>query len=88
MSKAPGDTGFSQAIFITHSPLVLSTARANAFFMDGGAISPLDETFGQDANQSLINMDARDQSEKVERDFKSYLDLIQEGAGESDSASV
>lgn len=86
IEEAIGNNTSSQTIFVTHSPLVLSTAKANAFWMEAGKISPLRETFGRDANMSLVKMHAQGESEDVKKDFEVYFDLIQEGAGESDQA--
>ncbi|HEX8148823.1 MAG TPA: AAA family ATPase [Pyrinomonadaceae bacterium] len=86
IQEAIGEKKFSQAIFITHSPLVLSTAKENAFLMEEGKIYPLQETFGQDANMSLTKMGSPEQLDEVEEDFRHYLSMIQEGQGESDMA--
>jgi predicted ATPase len=86
IEEAIGDNTSSQTIFVTHSPLVLSTAKANAFWMEAGTISALNETFGQDANMSLVKMHAQGESEEVKKDFELYFDLIEHGEGESDRA--
>jgi len=76
----------SQCILTTHSPLVLSTVKENAFMMEDGKIYPLNETFGQDANASLINMEVHNISEHVTNDFNQYFELIQSGEGEKKEA--
>lgn len=85
-SATTGDHNFSQTIYITHSPLVLSTVKENAFILDNGEIKPLEETFGQDANTSLVRMEAEKQVTKATADFAAYFALIEKGEGESDSA--
>ena len=73
----------TQVVFITHSPLVLSSTEKNAFFMEGGQINQFEESFGRDANESLANMDVNSQMEEVVEEFRLYFSLIKDGKGES-----
>ena len=86
LEKTIGENQNTQAIFITHSPLVLSSVKKNASFMEAGQIHPLLENFGQDANMSLAKMDVSPQMQKVVDDFEHYYSLIKNGNGESDEA--
>jgi predicted ATPase len=86
LKKAIGENKNMQAIFITHSPLVLSSVEKNAFFMEAGQIHPVQENFGQDANMSLANMGVSPQMEQVADDFQLYYSLIKDGQGESERA--
>lgn len=86
LKEAIGDNQNMQAIFITHSPLVLSSVEKNAFFMEAGKIHILHENFGQDANMSLAKMDVEALPEKVVDDFQYYYGLIKEGKGETEKA--
>ena len=72
----------TQIIYITHSPLVLSSTEKNAFFIEAGQIHPFYENFAQDANMSLAKMDVNPQMKKVVDDFGYYYDLIKKGEGE------
>ena len=83
LEKTIGENRNTQAIFITHSPLVLSSVKKNASFMEGGKIEILEDNFGQDANMSLINMGVNPQFEEVDIDFQNYFDLIKSGKGET-----
>ncbi|WP_299465925.1 AAA family ATPase [uncultured Microscilla sp.] len=74
---------YSQVIYVTHSPLVLSSAKNNAFFMDSGEIYPAQETYGQSANVTLNKMEAQEILQATEDDFATYIGLIEEGKGES-----
>lgn len=76
----------TQVIFITHSPLVLSSTEKNAFFLEAGIIEELRDNFGQDANMSLIKMGVNPQYEEIEKDFQFYFELIKAGKGETDEA--
>ena len=86
LKEAIGENKNMQAIFITHSPLVLSSVEKNAFFMEAGQIHLLQENFGQDANMSLAKMDVNPQMEQVVDDFRHYYSLIKDGKGESKNA--
>jgi AAA15 family ATPase/GTPase len=86
LKEAIGENKYMQAIFITHSPLVLSSVEKNAFFMEAGQIHVLQENFGQDANMSLAKMDVNPQMQEVVDDFQLYYGLIKDGKGESEKA--
>ncbi len=86
LKEAIGENKNMQAIFITHSPLVLSSVEKNAFFMEAGQIHILQENFGQDANMSLAKMDVNPQMEQVVNDFQRYYSLIKDGQGETEKA--
>lgn len=73
-----------QAIFITHSPLVLSTVKENAFMMENGGISLLDELYGE--KMEIVLTEMHGDSDKVEEDFKNYFELIEKGEGGSPKA--
>ena len=74
----------TQVVFITHSPLVLSSTEKNAFFMEAGKIHLLHENFAQDANMSLAKMGVNPQFEKFGDDFENYFELIKNGKGETE----
>ncbi len=86
LKEAIGENKNMQAIFITHSPLVLSSVEKNAFFMESGQIHPFQESFGRDANMSLANMDVNPQMAEVVEEFRLYFSLIKDGEGESPKA--
>lgn len=87
LQRAIGDHTFSQVIFVTHSALVLSTAKENTFFMDKGKIESISEVYGMDVNSVLINaMDSDKRTKQVEIDFETYFSLIESGKGESEEA--
>ncbi len=87
LQRAIGNHTFSQVIFVTHSSLVLSTAKDNTFFMDKGKIESISEVYGMDVNSVLINaMDSDKRTKQVEIDFEKYFSLIESGKGESEEA--
>lgn len=69
----------SQIIFVTHSPLVLSTVKDNAFVMDCGKVEPLYGVYGEDVSMSLARMDADNRLKKVEDKISLYRAMIQDG---------
>jgi predicted ATPase len=81
-----GDSRSSQVIFVTHSPLVLSTVRDNAFMMEGGNIREIYGTYGQDSGMSLIKMDSEDRLKEVQDRVDSYAALVQDGNMQTDRA--
>ena len=76
----------SQIIFVTHSPLVLSTVRDNAFMMENGGIKPIYGTYGQDVTFSLAKMGADDRLEKVQKKLDAYFAFLQSGMSKNDEA--
>lgn len=81
-----GDSRSSQVIFVTHSPLVLSTVRDNAFMMEGGQIQEIYATYGQDAGMSLLKMDSEDRLKEVQDRVDLYAALVQDGNMQTDRA--
>lgn len=79
LQETLGDSLSSQVIFVTHSPLVLSTVRDNAFVMEGGKIEPLYGVYGEDVSISLARMDADDRLREVEDKIAIYKAMIQDG---------
>jgi predicted ATPase len=87
LQETLGDSRSSQVIFVTHSPLVLSTVRDNAFMMEGGKIQELNDLYGMDVDTVLIDgMETSVRPPKVAEDFESYFILIESGRGETDEA--
>lgn len=87
LQETLGDSLSSQVIFVTHSPLVLSTVRDNAFVMEEGRIMELNYLYGKDVDTVLIDaMDTGKRSEQVDIDFEKYITLIESGRGETDEA--
>lgn len=76
----------SQAIFVTHSPLVLSTVQDNAFVMESGGIKPIYGTYGQDVTFSLAKMGTDDRLEKVQKKLDMYFAYIQSGEARNEEA--
>ncbi len=87
LQETLGDSRSSQVIFVTHSPLVLSTVRDNAFMMEGGQIQELNNLYGMDVDTVLIDgMETSVRPPQVAKDFETYLILIESGRGETDEA--
>lgn len=77
----------SQVIFVTHSPLVLSTVKHNAFVMENGHIDELNYLYGKDVDTVLIDaMDTSKRPKQVDIDFENYFILIESNRGETDEA--
>lgn len=79
LQETLGDSLSAQVIFVTHSPLVLSTVRDNAFVMEGGKIDPLYGIYGEDVSMSLARMDTDDRLPEVEDKIALYKAMIQDG---------
>lgn len=86
LQETLGDSLSSQVIFVTHSPLVLSTVKDNAFVMDNGKIEPLYGIYGEDVGMSLARMDSDDRLQVVEDKISLYKAMIQDGNINSESA--
>ncbi len=86
LQETLGDSRSSQVIFVTHSPLVLSTVRDNAFMMEGGQIREIYGTYGQDAGMSLLKMDSEDRLKEVQDRVDLYAALVQDGNMQTDRA--
>jgi predicted ATPase len=87
LQETLGDSRSSQVIFVTHSPLVLSTVRDNAFMMEGGQIQELNDLYGMDVDTVLIDgMETSVRPPQVAEDFEPYFILIECGRGETDEA--
>ena len=87
LQETLGDSRSLQVIFVTHSPLVLSTVRDNAFMMEGGQIQELNDLYGMDVDTVLIDgMETSVRPPQVVEDFESYFIFIESGRGESDEA--
>ncbi len=83
-----GSSRSSQVIFVTHSPLVLSTVKDNAFVMEGGQITEINYLYGKDVDTVLIDaMDTEMRMKKVDIDFEKYIILIESGRGETEEAN-
>lgn len=79
MQKTLGDSLSTQVIFVTHSPLVLSTIKDNAFVMEDGKIEPLYGIYGEDVGMSLARMDTDDRLKDVDDKIALYKAMIQDG---------
>jgi predicted ATPase len=79
LQETLGDSLSSQVIFVTHSPLVLSTVQNNAFVMENGKIEPLYGIYGEDVGMSLARMDTDDRLKDVDDKIALYKAMIQDG---------
>lgn len=79
LQNAIGHTASQQVIFATHSPLVLSTVKENAFMLQYGKIEELNSVFGQDANASLIKMGVTDRYDTIKEKLSTYYALLESG---------
>ena len=88
IKKTVGENNTSlQAIFITHSPLVLSSLKDNVFMMEKGKnIQPIIEAYGEALDIVLAKMDGN--STNVEKDFENYFRLIEEGKADTKEAKA
>ena len=74
-----------QAVFITHSPLVLSSVKDDIFMMEKGKnIKPIHEAYGESLEIVLTKMDG--DSNDVEKDFALYFKLIEERKADTKEA--
>ena len=83
-----GDSRSCQVIFVTHSPLVLSTVRDNAFMMEGGQIEPIYGIYGEDVSMSLARMDTDDRLKEVQAKIDLYRAFIQDGNMHTERAKL
>lgn len=79
LQETLGDSLSSQVIFVTHSPLVLSTIKGNTFVMENGKIEPLYGIYGEDVGMSLARMDTDDRLKDVDDKIALYKAMIQDG---------
>ena len=86
LQETLGDSLSSQVIFVTHSPLVLSTIKDNAFVMENGKIEPLYGIYGEDVSMSLARMDTDDRLKEVDDKIALYKAMIQDGNIHTDRA--
>lgn len=70
-----------QFVLTTHSPLVISDPqKVLCYGIDGDQLAQLDNLYGQDANQVLLDvMDTDIRNEAVQNQLDNVLDLIQDG---------
>lgn len=81
------DNKSMQVVFITHSPLVLSSLKDNVFMMEKGKnIKPIHEAYGESLEIVLAKMNGN--SNDVEKDFELYFKLIEEGKADTDEAKA
>jgi len=75
-----------QFILTTHSPVLLSTVKRQAYFIDKGKISPLRNTYGLTVDESLVKQNITPRIEEVDNALKTYLELIAIGQSQSEEA--
>ena len=88
LQETLGDSLSSQVIFVTHSPLVLSTVKDNSFVMEDGKIEPLYGVYGEDVSMSLARMDTDDRLREVEDSIALYKAMIQDGNIHTEDAKL
>lgn len=75
-----------QFILTTHSPVLLSTVRKQAYYIDNGTISSIKNTYGLTVDESLIKQNITPRIEEVDNALKTYLELIATGQSQSENA--
>lgn len=88
LQETLGDSRSSQVIFVTHSPLVLSTVKDNSFMMEGGQIEPIYGIYGEDVSMSLARMDTDDRLKEVQAKIDLYRAFIQDGNMHTERAKL
>ncbi len=87
IQKAIGDNTFQQVLFITHSPIILSSLTEPAFVMENGKIRQMNSTLGNTVNETLAEQNVAYQEEDIAKDLKVYIALIQDGEARSTEAA-
>lgn len=75
-----------QFILTTHSPVLLSTVKKQAYYIDNGTISSIKNTYGLTVDESLIKQNITPRIEEVDNALKTYLELIATGQSQSEGA--
>lgn len=75
-----------QFILTTHSPVLLSTVKKQAYYIDNGTISSIKNTYGLTVDESLIKQNITPRIEEVDNALKTYLELIATGQSQSEEA--
>jgi hypothetical protein len=77
-----------QFILTTHSPVLLSTVKKQAYFIDKGSISSIRNTYGLTVDESLIKQKIKPRIEEIDEKLKVYFELIEQGQSSSNEANT
>lgn len=75
-----------QFILTTHSPVLLSTVKKQAYFIEKGQITPLRNTFGLTVDESLEKQSINTRIKSLGEKLKSYFELIEQGKSKEEEA--
>lgn len=75
-----------QFILTTHSPVLLSTVKKQAYFIEKGQITPLRNTFGLTVDESLEKQSINTRIKSLDEKLKTYFELIEQGKSKEEEA--
>lgn len=75
-----------QFILTTHSPVLLSTVKHQAYYMDNGEISPVNNTYGLTVDEALEKQKINTRIKSIDENLKEYFELIEVGKASSEEA--
>lgn len=81
-----GNIQRDQFILTTHSPVLLSTVKHQAYYIDKGKISPVRNTYGLTVDESLEKQKINTRIKSIDDDLKEYFELIEVGKSSSEEA--
>lgn len=75
-----------QFILTTHSPVLLSTVKKRAYYIDKGVLSAITNTYGLTVDESLEKQSINTRIKSLEEKFKAYFELIEQGKSKTEEA--
>jgi len=86
IQKVIGENNSQQVLFVTHSPIILSTLSEPAFVIRNGQITEMNSTFGNSVNETLAEQDVDYRQDEVAKKLKHYIIFIQQGKANTKEA--
>ena len=76
-----------QFILTTHSPVLLSTVKKQAYYIEKGEIIPLRNTFGLTVDESLQKQSINTRIKSLDEKLRTYFELIEQGKSKEEEAT-
>lgn len=76
-----------QFILTTHSPVLLSTVKKQAYYIEKGEITPLRNTFGLTVDESLEKQSINTRIKSLDEKLRTYFELIEQGKSKEEEAT-
>jgi predicted ATP-dependent endonuclease of OLD family len=75
-----------QFILTTHSPVLLSTVKKQAYYIEKGEVSSIRNTYGLTVDESLEKQSINTRIKSLDEKFKIYFEMIEQGKANSEEA--